>query len=189
MPSSLNGTGVTFNDATTLQSGNIPAANLGSGTANSTTFLRGDKTWSALPAPVIADGSVTFDKLTTAAAGTVLLRRLTFGNNEILSSTYEAAQPWSNVLGSYSVNIIKAGVVRVRFSHQAVFAGNVARVLKNGSQISEFVENSGDPVQRNVDVSVVAGDYITVQSRSTFGNQSRIINVQILSNQLAIVAV
>jgi hypothetical protein len=45
MPSSLNGTGVTFNDATTLQSGNIPAANLGSGTANSTTFLRGDKTW------------------------------------------------------------------------------------------------------------------------------------------------
>jgi len=45
MPSSLNGTGVTFNDATTLQSGNIPAANLGSGTANSSTFLRGDKTW------------------------------------------------------------------------------------------------------------------------------------------------
>ena len=45
MPSSLNGTGITFNDATTLQSGDIPVANLGSGTANSTTFLAGDRTW------------------------------------------------------------------------------------------------------------------------------------------------
>jgi hypothetical protein len=51
MPSSLNGTGVTFNDATTLQSGNIPAANLGSGTANNTTFLRGDKTWQSPSGP------------------------------------------------------------------------------------------------------------------------------------------
>ena len=51
MPSSLNGTGVTFNDATTLQSGNIPAANLGSGTANSSTFLRGDKTWQSPSGP------------------------------------------------------------------------------------------------------------------------------------------
>ena len=55
MPSSLNGTGVTFNDTTTLQSGNIPAANLGTGTANSSTFLRGDKTWAApgAAAPVV----------------------------------------------------------------------------------------------------------------------------------------
>jgi hypothetical protein len=50
MPSSLNGTGVTFNDSTTLQSGNIPAANMGSGTANSSVFLRGDKTWATVPA-------------------------------------------------------------------------------------------------------------------------------------------
>jgi hypothetical protein len=58
MPSSLNGTGVTFNDATTLQSGNIPTANLGSGTANSSTFLRGDKTWQSLSVPSTDIGGI-----------------------------------------------------------------------------------------------------------------------------------
>ena len=63
MPSSLNGTGVTFNDGTTLQSGNIPAANLGSGTANSTTFLRGDRTWQTI------NTTPTTDQVLTATAG------------------------------------------------------------------------------------------------------------------------
>jgi hypothetical protein len=45
MPSSLNGTGVTFNDATTLNSGAIPAANLGTGSPTGSTFLRGDRSW------------------------------------------------------------------------------------------------------------------------------------------------
>jgi len=63
MPSSLNGTGVTFNDGTTLQSGNIPAANLGSGTANSTTFLRGDRTWQTI------NTTPTTDQVLAATAG------------------------------------------------------------------------------------------------------------------------
>jgi hypothetical protein len=63
MPSSLNGTGVTFNDTTTLQSGNIPTANLGSGTANNTTFLRGDKTWQTIST------SPTTGQVLTATAG------------------------------------------------------------------------------------------------------------------------
>jgi hypothetical protein len=50
MPSSLNGTGVTFNDSSTLNSGAIPAANLGTGTPNSGNFLRGDRTWAAIDA-------------------------------------------------------------------------------------------------------------------------------------------
>lgn len=63
MPSSLNGTGVTFNDGTTLQSGNIPTANLGSGTASSSTFLRGDRTWQTISA------TPTTAQVLTATAG------------------------------------------------------------------------------------------------------------------------
>jgi hypothetical protein len=77
MPSSLNGTGVTFNDATTLQSGNIPTANLGTGTANANTFLAGDKTWKAAG-----------DTITANASGSV-----TAGRAVVLNSNGTVSQP------------------------------------------------------------------------------------------------
>ncbi len=72
MPSSLNGTGVTFNDNSTLQSGNIPAANLGSGTANSGTVLRGDRTWGAPPAPTTAQVLTATAGASVEAVGTYI---------------------------------------------------------------------------------------------------------------------
>ena len=79
MPSSLNGTGVTFNDGSTLQSGNIPAANMGSGTANSSTFLRGDRTWQSIPAPVIPTDF--------GAVGTYAILMMAANNNLAINGT------------------------------------------------------------------------------------------------------
>lgn len=88
MPSSLNGTGVTFNDGTTLQSGNIPAANLGSGTANASTVLRGDRTFGAPPAPTTAQVLSATAAAAFGAVGTYAFLRPTATTDITQGSTH-----------------------------------------------------------------------------------------------------
>jgi hypothetical protein len=59
------GSGLTGLDAGNLATGTVAAARLGSGTANSTTFLRGDNTW-ATPASSVSADSLDFTELKDA---------------------------------------------------------------------------------------------------------------------------
>lgn len=47
----LSGANLTNLNASNLASGQVPAARMAAGTANNTTFLRGDSTWAAVPVP------------------------------------------------------------------------------------------------------------------------------------------
>jgi hypothetical protein len=65
----LNGSNLTALNATNIGSGTVPTARLGSGTASSSTFLRGDNTWQSVSAsPAGSDGQIQFNNAGAFAA-------------------------------------------------------------------------------------------------------------------------
>lgn len=78
-----SGSGLTSLNASNLASGTAPTARLGSGTANSSSYLRGDQTWAALNTafagvPMTAAGNTTTPLAVASASGTPTNRTDTF---------------------------------------------------------------------------------------------------------------
>lgn len=95
-----NSTGLYVN-ATSIALGTVPTAILGTGTANSTTFLAGDQTFKTISA-----GSTVTDDTTTNASRYVLFANQTSGSltSEFVSSTKMFFNPSTGKLNATSFN-------------------------------------------------------------------------------------
>ena len=68
-----SGASLTALNATNLGSGTVPTARLGSGTASSSTFLRGDSTYATVSTPITALNNATANELVTVGSTTTEL--------------------------------------------------------------------------------------------------------------------
>lgn len=107
------GTALTALNASNLGSGTVPIARLGaSGTASSTTFLRGDNSWVAIPVSVTLDAANTFTKAQTVAQvtltdGTTITPDASLSNNfrVVLAGNRALANP-TNLVAGQIINFI-----------------------------------------------------------------------------------
>lgn len=133
-----NGTGLTNLNATELRSGTVATARLGSGTANSTTFLRGDNTW-ATPAGGDGGSATNTFYVTNSAAADYWTN--TFGGSNVLSSGFAEFYP-----GPDANTVIRSGGQVSRLSGglqvdggETFFFGDVGL----GSEPGDFFMNDG----------------------------------------------
>jgi hypothetical protein len=109
-----DGSAVTSLNATAIASGTVPTARLASGTANNTTFLRGDSTWAALSAP--NDGALTMNVSGVGLSGSASFTANQAGNSTFtVASNATDANGGSTIVardasGNFSANTITANV-------------------------------------------------------------------------------
>jgi hypothetical protein len=127
-----DGSAVTSLNASSIASGTVPTARLGSGTANNTTFLRGDQTFAALSAP--NDGTLTMN-----VSGTGLTGSASFTANQAGSSTFTVA---SNATNANGASTIVARDASGNFS-----ANTITAALSGNASTATNATNSTNAVQ------------------------------------------
>ena len=107
-----DGSAVTSLNASSIATGTVPTARLASGTANNTTYLRGDSTWAALSAP--NNGTLTMNVSGTGLTGSASFTADQAGNSTFtVASNATSANGGSTIVardasGNFSANTITA---------------------------------------------------------------------------------
>jgi hypothetical protein len=91
-----DGSAITAINASSISSGTVATARLASGTANSSTYLRGDSTWAALSAP--NDGTLTMNTSGTGISGSA-----TFTANQAGATTFTVTSNADSANGASTI--------------------------------------------------------------------------------------
>lgn len=142
---SLEGSALTNLNADEIRSGTVATARLGSGTANSSTFLRGDNTW-ATPA---GGGYAGWETNTAAANAFKSTNDLSIGGTATFSNTVVVTTPPNTSSnGLVSISDTNGNLMRLEISQSAtqpnlaVNTTNGIRIAVDGSDISFIQSNS-----------------------------------------------
>lgn len=151
---------ITGLNASNLASGTVPTARLGTGTANTSTFLRGDQTWSVVTAP--NNGT-----LTMAVAGTGLSGSATFTADQAGNTTFTVT---SNATNANTANTLVARDASGNFSAgtiTAALSGN-ASTATNADQLDGQHGSYYQPASTAITTSNIGSQ--SVNYATTSGN-------------------
>lgn len=146
----------TLNDASLLTTGTVGTARLGSGTANSGTFLRGDSSWAAVTVPT--EASQADMEAATASAVYVSPRR-------VISSPY-AAKAWVVFAGSTGTVITSFGVSSVTRSATGKYLVNFSTNFSSANYGVAAIAAKWDS-NDDANTAVTVGNTVRVPSASS----------------------
>jgi hypothetical protein len=167
-----------------ISDGNVTAAKIGTDAVTTVKILNGNVTTAK-----IADGNVTAAKISPPNAGNNIVLRVQdaqFGTRETAYLDVNSNR-FASSARHLGFVVLLPGVIRCTITHrsQFTFRSSFVRIVRNGTQVIQWENNTTSNVVRTQDITVAVGDYIVYQNRSSASdNDSLWLNLRVTSGNI-----